>query len=880
MNQMLCLGSKMCQFGFKQLRREKSVGRAAAVRPLILLFATLPVAAVSLQGCARSTYRKAADREAYCLIDSRKSDARWDIPNRAVEPQRHSRMYLAAEQDCAPKPPDDFAAHRYMVQPDCKEIPYYQKIATRHSVENPAWIDRLPKNETGTIDLTQPLMIDLALLHSRDYQGEFEQVYLRALDLSVNRFEFDTQWFGGAGLAYEANGEDLGNDRLLTVSDRLGFGRNLAGGGQFATSVVNSLTWNFPGNTVQAGSATIVSTFTQPLLRGAFRHVRLESLTQSERNLLYQVRDFARFRRLFYVGLTERYLGLLTQTQSIRNTENNVSNLRQNLVEHEFYEQLETVSQVQVDQVFQQYQNGRRSLLSAEQDLIGQQDNLKFAIGLPAWVTFDIDESLLEPFELVDPRIEALQDEAQELFIELVQYLPPTQAPIDVLQQHFDRYQELHREALERLPDVEAELRQWQARLATTDRTRFSDDDRLDFEQQSELAERIETLLADLRSDFATRDSFDTRVLEKLRNYEANPPSEEDTTEQPTFEEILKGVESLADVSIDDLLPNDDDNTAIIAWKAVSEAIGSKLREEIAELYVAQTQIRLFLIDIEPFSIPSEKAISFALQNRLDLMNSKALVMDQFRKVEVAADALESDLNLSGQVAIGSDSDSNSPFKLDSANNLYQLGLQFDGPLNRRVERNDYRAEQVAYQAAIRTFIADKDSIANEVRQILRRLEFSRLSFQIARQQVFAATRQVDQAQIDLRQSRAIDANLTIILLQALDGMLDAKNSLVQNWIDYRVQKMRLFAALELLYLDENGQWINEETGLDQVLNFQAIDPEYFPPQIVLAEESNSIDTDLAPPASDPVLAEEAMGELELIEAEIGTPDDAPREDN
>ena len=30
---------------------------------------------------------------------------------------------------------------------------------------------------------------------------------------------------------------------------------------------------------------------------GAFRYVRLEGLTQAERDLLYQVRDFARFRR-------------------------------------------------------------------------------------------------------------------------------------------------------------------------------------------------------------------------------------------------------------------------------------------------------------------------------------------------------------------------------------------------------------------------------------------------------------------------------------------------------------------------------------------------------------------------------------------------------
>ena len=75
-------------------------------------------------GCARSTYRKAADAEAYCLIESRESDPRWALPNRPVEPSPISRMYLGNEQDCGPQPPDDFAAHRYMARPDCKQVHY------------------------------------------------------------------------------------------------------------------------------------------------------------------------------------------------------------------------------------------------------------------------------------------------------------------------------------------------------------------------------------------------------------------------------------------------------------------------------------------------------------------------------------------------------------------------------------------------------------------------------------------------------------------------------------------------------------------------------------------------------------------------------------
>ena len=400
-------------------------------------------------GCSRSKYRQRADREAYQLVSSRQTDHRWVLPNRPVEPSRVSRMYLANEVDCGPKPSDDRAAHRYMSRPDQKKIHYYDKIATRTNFDNPAWLDVLPRKDDGKIKLTQPLAMDLGLINNRDYQTAYESVYLAALALSNNRFEFDAQWFGIFDLDYTSRGRDLSPTSVLDISDRFGFSRSLAGGGEFATTVLNGLTWEFGSNGTQQGRASIISSFTQPLLRGAFRHVRLESLTQAERNLLYEVRDFARFRRLFYVDVTTQYLSLLTQVQAIRNTETNVVNLRKNLEEHKFYADLKIVSQVRVDQVFQEYQNGRRQLLNLNQSLITSEDDYKFLLGLPAWLNFELDESLLDQFEFADPELVELQDEAQALFEELVQFLPPTRAPVEKLKEFYERYNKLRQRVVE-----------------------------------------------------------------------------------------------------------------------------------------------------------------------------------------------------------------------------------------------------------------------------------------------------------------------------------------------------------------------------------------------------------------------------------------------
>src|SRR5205085_12355891 len=49
--------------------------------------------------------------------------------------------------------------------------------------------------------------------------------------------------------------------------------------------------------------SNLTLTFMQPLLRGGGYAVTLESLTQAERTLLYAIRSFARFRKVFYVTI-------------------------------------------------------------------------------------------------------------------------------------------------------------------------------------------------------------------------------------------------------------------------------------------------------------------------------------------------------------------------------------------------------------------------------------------------------------------------------------------------------------------------------------------------------------------------------------------------
>jgi outer membrane protein TolC len=800
----------------------------ARTKPILLM---LSIATLFSLGCSRSKYRKAADQQSLQLISSRNTDHRWALPLRPVEPASESRLSLPANLDCAPKPPDDPASLPLMYCPDGHaNHKYWDKIANSDRIESTAWLDSLPRKPDGSIELNQQTAIDLALLHSRDYQRAYESVYLTALQLTENQFEFETQWNGGLGTEFLATGKDLGNNRILSTSDRLGFNRSLAGGGQLATNVLNSFFWDFGANTV-GSSGAIVSTFTQPLLRGAFRHVRLESLTQAERNLLYEARNFARFRRALYFDVSGDYLRLLTQKQSIRNAKANIESLRSNLVEHEEMKILKMVSQIQVDQIYQEYQNGRLTLLAAEQNLVSSLDQFKFQIGLPPWVPFEVDESPLKPFELISPELEELDREGQTLYRSLLRYTPtisiePEVAPKEFLYETFDKYKELHDRVAPLLPPIANEHARWQAYLDQAKSQQLSENDKLDFQQQQELANKIAKDLKDLEHGLANREKFDNQVKEKLEAYDNPLPTVDTTTNVGSAEKPVSPKEA--------------------AWRSLYALVNGTLREEISNLYIYQTQIRLFLIDLPPINVEQEVAVTFAHQNRLDQMNRQAQVMDAYRKIEVAADALQSTLTLQGQVALGTDPGKNNAFRLDSGANSYRAGVQFDGPLNRLRERNDYRGTQIAYQQATRNYVAGKDIIANEIRAALRQLELRRLNFQIARQQLVSASRQVDQALINLRIAQVSSTNLTRDLLQSLQGLLSAKNNLISNWIDYKVLRIGIFASLELLYMDENGMWINEDFDLQSLKDFVG-QSDYFPLELSLPQVPNN---DSSPPGS------------------------------
>ena len=196
------------RFGRTGQKRTKSKrGRLATAIATLSLTALTGLTAI---GCHRQFYRKQADQEVACLIQEKASHvARRPNTDLGIQVDRRSRMYNPFDLDMPPMPLDDPASHRYMQCVDGRRgYPMWDSAGFTNMTESPDWWQFLPFDEDGVLVLNADSAVQIALLHSTDYQRQLEQLYLSALDVSSERFRFDTQFFGGLGTGYELFGPD------------------------------------------------------------------------------------------------------------------------------------------------------------------------------------------------------------------------------------------------------------------------------------------------------------------------------------------------------------------------------------------------------------------------------------------------------------------------------------------------------------------------------------------------------------------------------------------------------------------------------------------------------------------------------------------------
>jgi outer membrane protein TolC len=895
--------------------RRRSGGLRPPLRGLrLLLHVGLALTLASSASCCRKFYRKSADEEVSNVLAEKDKYPAWQIEQWHVYPDPRARFADPTNPDRPPMPPDDPAARD--LAPNPQKPPHkggvaytegfgYLDLLAAWDAENRARLAE--KSADGAVQrtaataygpqtgqprgylLTIDQAVELGLINSREYQTRREDLYLVALPVTLQRFAFAAQWFATEQAIREWIGHrGPGGPQNRWISQpALGFNKLFPTGAllllQWANRTVVNLTSSTAKHTISESTLTL--DLVQPFLRGGGKAVNLEPLTQTERALVYEIRDYAHFRKQFYVFIAgggdigrgaqqvtgraalattpgflappQGYLPILLIGAQLNNERQNAAELERLLLRFRDFKEGGIVQQLQVDQVEQQMQNSRNTILLLELNYRDALDRLKLQLGIPPCIDLELEDSPLQPlgeqfrrYENVIQQFDAARDSvllAQEttelavgslagyfsvnaLFptpigvgvavtrINAAEIAPPLVTSLLAGQLRPRVYRALTASALMEGTTVRARLLEswpgWMKRSEKEIRQRLTD---LIEQQQilraeqarrekegGALSERQQQELAALQLESAIGE------LElALRQFEGRPWLNPETAKKEP-----------------DLYARLYQRGGRFFLRLLTEARRERLNR-LTATWPVPPALKLGEVDLLQVELPEAQGAvaQAALINRFDLMNARARLVDAWRQIAVTANALLGVLNVRYRLEYFTPFGEAQPFNFGNSRFRDQLIFNGELPLVRKLERNEYRAALINYQRQRRELMATEDNVVVGVREEIRLLRQLVDSYKIQRRLVELAYLQVESSQEELEApppvggagtTAASAAALTQQRLNAQASLLRAQNQLYATWINYLTTRLELYRDLELMPLDFRGVWTDELADLSR----------------------------------------------------------------
>ncbi len=794
--------------------------------------------------------------------------------------------------------------------------------------------------------------VELAVINSREFQARRESLYLASLPVTQERFALSPQLFtfGNDYLNKFGRNTQTGPLRQWSTNAVAGVAQVFCTGAVMLFSFANQTVYNF-GQIPSTSVSTISLDIVQPFLRAGGFAVTLEPLTQAERNLLYEIRDFWKFRQEFFVfiaagqaafipGVTPGVLafsggtvtapnaplitsqgttpllgtaigappvltgppdqsrvlpgsgGLLfpisppgATPQGFMQTINekaqlvviyqNIDAVRRFLQIFRVYLEGGIVALAQVNQVEQQLLTSIENALNTQVSYRISLDQLKFQMGLPQTVDIDLDDEPLEPMFKLIRMLDHLSKDQQDLtdrsselsgqrdtsrlqqqyrnLLETSAMTRGTQAAQGILQRWAD-WAGLSDQNLElRLSELRGQRRELLDRKSRNEgKLNEADQKRL---EQVEAAIQLgfferalrrtvsrfwETLginetdeQLQKRIDELTRER--QQLLDKRKNIGPLTDAEQRRLDQVTTElenrlrwRTLRADQELASRS---LLHR--------SFLGVVEEAFDERQRSVGDAWPCLPKVCVGGVDL--LSAPEDIALAAmqkaALATRVDLMNYRGQVVDAWREITVAANGLLGFFNVQYHMDASSPNPGYHPLAIGGSHYHQQMIFNWTLPLLRIVERNQYRASLINFQAARRRLMQGEDDVLFQVRIDLRQVRALGNNFhRIQKRAIVLAYQQVDVALQAFSQPQAPagpatpqgivgppsagsaggdPAALTQQLLSAQSRLLNAQIDLYNTWIGFLINRMDLFRDMGVMYLDKRGVWLDEADTCD-----------------------------------------------------------------
>jgi outer membrane protein TolC len=331
-----------------------------------------------LAGCSARHYRKSADKEVAAIIADKGRYVTNMDPKFTIEaPAKVSLDYLL----CNTNSDESFG-------PD-KDL------------------------EVGARILSLEEALNLAVKYNRTYQNHKELLYLTALSLTLERHRYTPIFSTGAKTRYYSSRVDIEDgvnqvveERSVSVQGDAGLEVLLRTGGRIATSFSTDFLRFLTGDLRAATGSQLVGTLKQPLLRGAGYQIAIERLTQAERDLLYELRLFTRYRKEFAVEIAALYYGVLEYRDKVRNNWRGFQSFRLNGVRERAFADEGLRPMASLDQIRQAELTTEAKWINAVRSYRQALDQFKIQLGLPTEAPVILDDRELEQLKILHPKIE------------------------------------------------------------------------------------------------------------------------------------------------------------------------------------------------------------------------------------------------------------------------------------------------------------------------------------------------------------------------------------------------------------------------------------------------------------------------------------------
>jgi outer membrane protein TolC len=802
-------------------------------------------------GCTRPFFRKLADKEVDCVLAEKNILPEARIEQYHVYPDPRARFGDPTDPDRPPMPPDDPAAHYLSPNPQKPgkagvariEEKGYMKLLAEWDSQNRAAAaasgqtekdgqtgkdkaddkaaDKSEEKKGGyelasvasTTSLTskpgadtpRPFRlkleqaVELGLINSREYQDRRENLYLTALPVTLERFAFSAQFFAAEQAIREWAGRETpdGRKNNWTLNSNAGLAKLFPTGALLLLNFANQTVFNLGGGNGRPliSQSTINLDLIQPLLRGGGRAVTLEPLTQAERNLVYEVRNFARFRKEFYVaiagggggsitGATFQPTGVIAPANFSPTGGLGSSGLVPGIIppvpvltNPGLDVNPSASGRIGLTTAFAAPVTGYLStLLEAAQMQVDEysiqklEEYLRLARAMEEGG--DISGLQVDQFEqqVLTRRSTLLGDQLsylQALDTFKLQLGLPTNLPIELddtpfrpLNQQFRRYEDLFAQfvatsneplpfgTLEMVPRVRQEMRRIFTTSAVVKGTRFRTEIETSLGTWEKLAaEELQRRLAELAAERRRLLDRKTDLESKGQSLSAAEQQRVDTLsfeiDVGQFEKLLRDYESQpwkneANEGVRRRQQQLSFRYVVSAFINVLIKARNERIEKVRSTWPDLAKLRVNDVDLLKADLDEAQAavVQVALTNRLDLMNVRAQVVDAWRQLAIFANALLGTFNVAYHLDSSTPAGLAQPLAFSAARTHHELFLNTVLPLVRTPERNNYRASLINYERARRILQRAEDAVAFDTRNEIRSLRQLEENYRIQQRQV------------------------------------------------------------------------------------------------------------------------------------------------